>query len=258
LVEGTNILRWTAAQRRRVVHRTKDALRPTCDASDRDTAAMQDAEEPQFVGLPDSDDARLFIELSGYQSDLTEASEALQLALQGRDPESPHASAVPFLIGYGVIAYCRATSKSNIRKSMTTVVEIPDEYAETHGLVWEYRNRAVAHSQSDLTSTYVVASRWDRFEGGLDVQAITLSQPLPWLAIERLCRLVDRLTATMDEVMKPIRDRLAAHARQMRDAGVSADHMRPAFVAKPASEFSARTDRSPFPVGTAIYVELVD
>lgn len=38
---------------------------------------------PLLVSVADSPDTRLFIELSGYGSDLTEASHALDLAIHG-------------------------------------------------------------------------------------------------------------------------------------------------------------------------------
>lgn len=62
---------------------------------------------PLVVTVRDPADTRLFIELSSYGSDLSEARHALDLAIQGDEEGYPYADARAYLIGFVVVAYCR-------------------------------------------------------------------------------------------------------------------------------------------------------
>src|ERR1700752_1527168 len=85
--------------------------------------------------VPNSPDVRLFIELSSYGSDLTEAHSALDMAGRFETGHEPLPDAVPFLIGFAVVAYCRTTLHSSVRRASTEHVEIPDELLATHQMV---------------------------------------------------------------------------------------------------------------------------
>ena len=110
------------------------------------------------VAVPDSPDTRLFIELSSYGSDLTEASHALDLATRGLEDGSPLADAVAYLIGFAVVAYCRTILPSNVRRPLTEHVRVPTELAQVHEQVRTFRNATIAHSQSELSVTYPLVS----------------------------------------------------------------------------------------------------
>lgn len=43
-----------------------------------------------------------------------------------------------------------------MRGPVTKFIEVPEEHSAAHDLVTMYRNRTVAHSQSDLLVTYAV------------------------------------------------------------------------------------------------------
>ena len=58
--------------------------------------------------VPNSVDARLFVELSSYGTDLTEARHALKLAVEGVEG-SPLRVAAAYLIGFATVAYCRTS-----------------------------------------------------------------------------------------------------------------------------------------------------
>ena len=117
--------------------------------------------------------------LSGYGADLTEALHALDLAVQSREDGPPLADASAYLIGYAVVAYCRATSQSDVRPPLTHQVDIPAEFTSLHQKVRAFRNATIAHSQSELSVTYPV--------GVLDpvslelsyVSSVTVTSPLP-------------------------------------------------------------------------------
>lgn len=90
-------------------------------------------EAPPFVVVPvgDSPESRLFIELSSYGSDLVEARNALDLAIQGFEEGSVFADASQHLVGLAVIAYCRTVLHSNVRGCLTDHVAVPDEMVES-------------------------------------------------------------------------------------------------------------------------------
>ena len=60
----------------------------------------------ECVMVPDSVDARLFVELSSYGADLSEARHALDLASEGGG-DSPLRAASAYLIDFAGLAYCR-------------------------------------------------------------------------------------------------------------------------------------------------------
>ena len=111
----------------------------------------------EFVMVDDSDDARWFVELSSCAADLVEARDALGLALRSMaDDASPLQDAERSLVANAAMAYCRTFFPSKVRRPVTNVVEIPQEFAATHQRVAMFRNRAIAHSQSDLSVTYAL------------------------------------------------------------------------------------------------------
>ena len=112
------------------------------------------AGEPLLVSAADSRDTRLFIELSSYRSDLTEASHALDLAINGQEDGSALADASPYLIGFAVVAYCRTILPSNVRRPLTEHVDVPAELEEVHEQVRPFRNQTIAYSQSELSVTF--------------------------------------------------------------------------------------------------------
>ena len=61
------------------------------------------------VVVPDSPDARLFVEMSSFGADLSQASQALGLAIDANDDDVRE-----FLLGFAVVASCRTVLPSNI------------------------------------------------------------------------------------------------------------------------------------------------
>jgi len=114
---------------------------------------------PLVVTVGDSPDARLFVELSSYGSDLTEAQHALDLAIRGKEEGPPMIDASAYLIGFAVVAYCRAILHSNVRGPLTDHIEVPTELMEIHHQVKTFRNATIAHSQSELSVTYPRCTR---------------------------------------------------------------------------------------------------
>ena len=81
--------------------------------------------------VDDSDDARLFIELSSHAAGLVEARDALALAQLSTSSDSPIEDAERSLVASAVMAYCRTFFASNVRRPVTRFVELPQELSAT-------------------------------------------------------------------------------------------------------------------------------
>ncbi len=220
-----------------------------------DTCQVGHEEDVQpFVVVPvgDSPESRLLIELSSYGSDLVEARNALNLAIEGFDKESVLADASLHLVGLAVIAYCRTILHSNVRGRLTDHVAVPEELGDIHDQVRMYRNATVAHSQSELAVTYAVGVLDSRTLKVRDVTGLTVvvSPPAPMLLEFR--ELIDEMERRLDEVMEPVR---ASLARALSEAGPSQFRTatRPEIQEKWAQEFNPRTKRAPHPTGHTVY-----
>lgn len=118
-----------------------------------------------MVTVRDPADTRLFIELSSYGSDLSEARHALDLAIQGDEEGYPYADARAYLIGFVVVAYCRTILRSNVRGRITDHIDIPAELIGIHEQVKTFRNATIAHSQSELSVTSLLGQQQGRRAG---------------------------------------------------------------------------------------------
>ena len=196
--------------------------------------------------LNESDDARLFVELSSHAADLAEARDSLELALRSmRDPDSPLRDAERALVANATMAYCRTFFPSKVRRPVTALVEIPRAFAATHELVAMFRNRTIAHSQSDLSVTYAVAVLDAETQEVLDVIGPSIQSPMPPEHVHAFLGLVDALERELDEVIDPIRTRLmdqldAEHAAHL-------DGPRRTVRVMPADAFESRTTRARYP-----------
>ncbi|GAA2158605.1 hypothetical protein FHX52_2381 [Humibacillus xanthopallidus] len=209
---------------------------------------------PLVVTLRDSADARLFVELSSYGSDLTEARHALDLAVQGKEEGSPLAEAAPYLVGFAVVAYCRTILHSNVRGRLTDHVTVPAELSVVHDQVRAFRNATIAHSQSELAVTYPTALL---DADTLEVQyvgAATMISSLPSPLVGRFRTLVAVMEELLDVAIQPVRARLEAALRAM-DPRERATGALPTVQEKLANEFEPRTKRPPYPTSHTIYWE---
>jgi hypothetical protein len=209
---------------------------------------------PLIVTVRDSPDARLFIELSSYGADLTEARHALDLAVQGKQEGSPLAEAVPHLVGFAVVAYCRTVLHSNVRGRLTDHVTVPEELIVVHDHVRAFRNATIAHSQSELAVTYPTAFLEPDTLEVQYVGAATVISPLPFPVVEKFRALVAVMEELLDVVIQPVRARLEDDLRAM-DPRERAAGAHPTVLEKLASEFEPRTRRPPYPTSHTIYWE---
>lgn len=209
---------------------------------------------PLLLTVRDSSDARLFIELSSYGADLTEARHSLDLAAKGEEEGSPLAAAAPYLVGFAGVAYCRTTLHSNVRGRLTDHVTVPRELIAVHDHVRAFWNATIAHSQSELAMTYPVGVlEADTLEVQF-VAAATVVSSLPRPLVESFRTLVVVMEGLLDAAIDPVRKRLEEGLRAM-DPRERAAGAQPNVLEKLAEEFEPRTKRPPYPTSHTIYWE---
>ena len=214
-----------------------------------DDGPVNSAEEPVFkvVTVPDSEDARLFVELSSYGADLAEARHALDLAIKSRGEGSELEDAGAYLIAFAVVAYCRTYFPSNVRKPLTDHIAIPDELSDIHRLVGAFRNTTIAHSQSNLATTFPVGVLDAATLRVRDVTATTVSQTLPPPLVERFRELIEAADDLLFEVTEPVRQRLVEQLSGSDLARMIDEGGQLKIVDATDADFAPRTRRRPYP-----------
>ncbi len=205
-----------------------------------------------IVPVADSPDAQLFIELSSYGADPTEARDALDLAVHSREDDSPLAEASTYLIGYAVVAYCRALSQSKVRPSLTHQVDVPAELERVHEQVRTFRNATIAHSQSELSATYAVGLLDPVSRELSHVSGMTMTGTLPLHVVRQFRILIDAMEDELDAVLDPVRVRLESELRQA-DPDELLARPRPKVLAEFPEDFDPKTKRPPYPSGQTLY-----
>lgn len=212
----------------------------------------EDAPPLVVVQAGDSLESRLFIELSSYASDLGEAGDALDLAIQGSEKRSLFSDASRHLVGLAAVAYCRTVLHSNVRGRLTDHVAVPDELADVHDQVRMYRNATVAHSQSELAVTYAIGVLDSRTLKVRDVSGLTVMVPPPARMVLEFRGLVEEMERRLDEVLEPVRATLIEMLARMDPTQLRAA-ARPEIREKWAHEFNPRTRRARYPTGHTVY-----
>lgn len=208
--------------------------------------------------LDDSADARRFVELSSHAADLVEARDALELALRSMaDPDSPLKDVERSLVANAAMAYCRTFFDSKVREKMTALVKIPEEHCAAHELVAAYRNRTIAHSQSDLSVTYAVGVLDADSLDPLFVAGLSVVSPMPPEQVRSFLDLVEAVLERLDDVIDPVRERLAAELAGSDRVAMLARGR--ALAGRPlwAADFEARTSRLGYPTSHPVYVSVV-
>ena len=206
----------------------------------------------EYVLIPDSADARLFVELSSYGADLCEARQALDLASEGAEG-SRLWDASAHLIGFAAIAYCRTFFASNVRQPLTDHIAIPVELFEIHRLVGAFRNTTIAHSQSELATTFPVGVLDAQTLAVTDVTAVTSSQTLPPPLVSRFRQLLEAVDGLLYEAIEPVRQRLTEDLRGSDRAEMLARGARPKVINATDSDFDPRTKRLPYPITNKLH-----
>lgn len=203
------------------------------------------------VSVPDSPDARLFVELSSFGADLSQARHALSLAAEGG------VDVRELLLGFAVVAYCRTVLPSNVRGRLTEYISIPEELIDVHDQVKSFRNGTIAHSQSDLAVTYLLGVLDALTLDVCDITAGTVSSSLPRLVVARFETLVEVMDVLLDAAIEPVRARLTRALGQVDpQLLIAAD--RPRVVERFEHEFAPRTRRRPYPGSHTVHWQAND
>lgn len=198
--------------------------------------------------LPDSADSRLFVELSSYAADLVEASAAVDLAIRSRADYGPLGDATGFLIGYAAMAYCRTYFPSKVRRPMTDYVSIPTQHDAVHALITDYRNRRVAHSQSQLASTFAVIALDADGSPRPGIIGFTTSQVLPPEVLDEWAELIAALSDRLGDLQNDVEARLNAVIATTDREEIRRWPAGPTISAQFSTDFTARDSRSRYPV----------
>jgi hypothetical protein len=209
-----------------------------------------DARRPLIVAVDDSPDARLFIELSSHAADLTEASDALDWALNStRDDSLPNVK--PYLLGFAVVSYCRCFLHSNVRTQLGDHIDIPAGMSGTHEAIKAFRNQTIAHSQSELTVTYPVGVLDAKTLELQFVSALTVASTLPDTIAKDFSRLISAVLDLLDEVLAPVRERVEEVLRATDPEALIA--AAPRGIDKMADDFRPRSKRARYPIAHTVY-----
>lgn len=191
--------------------------------------------------LPDTADSRLLAELTSYADDLSEASHAIDLALEAGS-QSPLWQP---MTSYAVIAYMRAFANSKVRSGLLAHIEVPDDLQGTHDMIRGYRNTTIAHSQSELSMSLPLVALTR--EGTVrQVVPITIRHDLPPSAARRIADAVDRMGALVSDLIRPIADGLTAQYRDATAATI-AGWPTPELDHERADRFTADSKRTHSP-----------
>ena len=213
-----------------------------------------DGPQFEFVMVPDSKDARAFIELSSHAADPVQARAALEIALQSRDGiGSALGGAEDALIAAAAMAYCRTFFHSNVHQTVTDFVELPEALRATHQLVKVFRNRTIAHSQSDLSVTYAVAVLDAQTFKVRDVTAPTIGGTMPPERVRDFLELVTTVQDLLDEVIEPIHARLMQEMEAADRAALVREGVRPMVRKRLAVNFDPSTTRASYPTSHPVY-----
>ena len=220
----------------------------------RDDGLVSNDGETVFecVMIPDSMDARLFLELASYGADLSEARHALDLACEGGE-DSPLLAASAYLIGFAALAYCRTFFASNVPKPLTSHIEIPAGLEAIHRLVGAFRNTTIAHSQSELSTTFPVGILDAGTLRVRHVTAATYSQTLPPPLVSRFLELLGAVDDLLFEATEPVRQRLIEELAKSDRAVMVARGARPNVINATDADFDPRTKRLPYPISHKLH-----
>ncbi|MDP3209634.1 MAG: hypothetical protein Q8M65_10830 [Rhodoglobus sp.] len=203
--------------------------------------------------LPDSPDARVFIELASCIADLTAAADTLDLAVRGRHEGGFISAAQSALTDYAAVAYCRADDKHKGAVRMSELIEIPVERRPLHDLVHAYRSRFVAHSQSDLSSTFAFVALDEQGRPRAKLSTYTVHQPMPRTIIDQFRVLIADLLGVLSERQLLIASDIRRKLLQV-DASVAASWpQRPAISHAVIDDYDPRSLRARYPTTITLF-----
>ncbi|KQX08180.1 MULTISPECIES: hypothetical protein [unclassified Leifsonia] len=202
----------------------------------------------RFAHVPDTSDTRLYIELASYARDLADATATLEHAVQLQADGLAELS--DRLVDHAVLAYSRAFTHSKARGWLVHHLEVPRAQLDIHDQIRAYRNRTLAHSQSELATTWPTLV-FDTQTGTRHVMATTVVQPLPWELVTSFQALVDAVLAELDTLIDDVGTRIAETFGAMPLESIELDNLR--VTDAPALAFDPKRERGRYPRSLTMY-----
>ena len=118
------------------------------------------------------------------------------------------------------LSHYRTFFPSKVRTAITSFVQVPAELSATHDLVARFRNRTIAHSQSDLSVTYPIDILDAKKLNVLDVSAPTVCSTTRTERVNSLITVIDELVLAREivEDLPPAHAELEAGAAALEAA----------------------------------------
>ncbi|RZS57732.1 hypothetical protein EV141_1451 [Microcella putealis] len=213
------------------------------------------------VIVPDSPEVRRLAALGSLNADLTEAALALGLVSEYTEADNDHDRALyRQLLALAVVVYGRAQTKSGARKALWSYVTVPPNLESTHDQVMKFRNRTIAHSESENESTYVMADLAS--DGGpITVEralVITAASPSPRTFVHRFQALVAELQVLLRTKIEVARAAVIALIDTQQSGDLWREGRQPQLVPRLISDWDPDTRRPPYPTSHEIPVYLLE
>lgn len=218
------------------------------------------AEQKQVI-VPDSPEVRRLAALGSLNADLIEAALALDLASKYAEADNDHDRALyRQLVALAVVVYGRAQTKSGARKALWSYVTVPSNLVPTHDQVMKFRNRTIAHSESESESTYVMADLTSDV-GSITVDralVVTTASPSPRAFAHRFQALVAELQVLLKAEIEVARAAVIASIDTQQSGDLWREGRQPQLMPRLISEWDPDTRRPPYPTSHEIPVYLFD
>jgi exoribonuclease II len=120
-----------------------------------------------------------------------------------------------------------------------------------------FRNRTIAHSQSDLAVTYAFGVLDAEKLEVIYVAAPNISSTMPPEQVRNFIDLADKAEERLEEVIEPIRKRLMGRLADADRAALKAG-LKPAVRELLAADFESKTTRPSYPVSHPVYLTRVN
>jgi hypothetical protein len=114
------------------------------------------------------------------------------------------------LTSHAVTAYIRPFIHSNVRARLDQLPGfpgIPHDLLAIHDAIRKYRNRTIAHSQSELVTPLPVAMMSEAGQE-LHVYGMSVVHLMPQVMAERFAYLLETMERIVDEITEPVQVRL--------------------------------------------------
>lgn len=216
--------------------------------------------EGRQVMVPNSPEAQKLALLGGFMADLREAADAFAIADSfSEENEDPGTAIYRFLVAHGVVAYARCFASSNVRARLDGCIPVPPDFTETHhGLIY-LRNRTIAHSESNLQTTFAVV------ELSRDGTAVVVDRALsmtfttgtPRQVMQKARRLVTELQASLQMELDKAKTAVVGSIDMASATELWSTGIQPQLTPTDSREWAPETRRSKYPKSheVPIYVD---